>query len=146
MGHSTPVEIRAFVAADYGRALELWKTIDGLGLNESDTREAIEAFLARNPGFSAVAETSGRQLVGTVLCGHNGRSGSLYHLAVASSHRGLGIGRRLVEYCFGKLALAHIPRCNIFVYSANEAGNRFWVRNGWNHPTTWKVLQKRVQE
>lgn len=146
MGSSIAVEIRAFVAADYGAALELWQSIKGLGLNESDTPRAVEAFLARNPGFSAIAVSPRDQVVGAVLCGHNGRSGSLYHLAVASSHRGLGIGRRLIEYCFAKLAAAGIPRCNIFVYTENEAGNRFWLSNGWNDPTTWKVLQKHVQQ
>ena len=55
MGRSTTVEIRAFVAADYGLAFELWQSIEGLGLNESDTAEAVEAFLERNPGFSAIA-------------------------------------------------------------------------------------------
>jgi putative acetyltransferase len=142
----TAVEIRTFVPADCSLALEFWQGIEGLGLNESDTPEAVQAFLQRNPGFSAIAVAPGGQIVGAVLCGHNGRSGSLYHLAVASSHRGLGIGRRLVEYCFAKLAAARIPRCNIFAYTENEAGNGFWLRNGWNDPTTWKVLQKRVQQ
>lgn len=145
-GNSTAVEIRAFVAADYGLALKLWQSIEGLRLNESDTPEDVREFLDRNPGFSAIAAAPGGQIVGAVLCGHNGRSGSLYHLAVASSHRGLGIGRRLVEHCFTKLAAARIPRCNIFVYTENEAANRFWLRNGWDDPTTWKVLQKAVQQ
>ena len=145
MSTVTTVEIRAFIAADYHRALELWRSIEGLGLNESDSQEAVEAFLQRNPGFSALAVTPDGQVVGAVLCGHNGRSGSLYHLAVDSSQRRTGIGRRLVEYCFARLAAAHIPRCNVFVYTDNIAGNRFWARNGWNDPTTWKVLQKHVQ-
>jgi len=145
MVSSAAVEIRPFVATDCGPALELWQSIDGLGLNESDTPEAVEAFLERNPGFSAVAAVPGGRVVGAVLCGHNGRAGALYHLAVASSYRGLGIGSRLVEYCLAKLAAARIPRCNIFVYTENDAGNGFWLRNGWSDPTSWKVLQRRVQ-
>ena len=135
--------IRPFVIDDYQSAIRFWSMIDGMGLNESDTLESIDAFLIRNPEFSAVAVVDG-SIVGTILCGHNGRAGSLHHLAVAPSHRGLGIGVRLVEYCFAKLGDANIPRCNIFVYSDNEQGNRFWLRNGWIDPPTWKVLQKHV--
>lgn len=130
---------------DYGGAAELWSTIEGLGLNESDTPEAIEALLDRNPNFSAIAVDKGR-IVGTVLCGHNGRAGQIYHLAVAASYRGQGIGQTLVTYCFEKLAEAKIPRCNIFVYSNNNKGNLFWVRNGWVDPTAWKVMQKIIKE
>jgi N-acetylglutamate synthase len=144
MQDSSTAEIRPFVVADYARALALWSTIEGLGLNESDTPEAIEAFLERNLGFSAVALIDGT-MVGTVLCGHNGRAGSLHHLAVAPSCRGRGIGRGLINFAFSKLAAVNIPRCNIFVYTENEEGNRFWLNGGWNDPTTWKVLQKHVQ-
>ena len=137
------LEIRPFSMADYAGALSFWKCIEGLGLNESDTPEAIAAFLERNPNFCAVALVE-RVIVGTVLCGHNGRAGSLHHLAVASTLRGRGIATRLDDYSFSKLAEAGIPRCNIFVYNGNDEGNRFWLNNGWNDPTTWKVLQKHV--
>jgi ribosomal protein S18 acetylase RimI-like enzyme len=79
-----------------------------------------------------------------VLCGHNGRTALLYHLAVSPRYRRLGVGTRLVDYCFARLAAAKIPRCNIYVYKANRSGNRFWLRSGWKDPGTWKVLQKPV--
>jgi len=129
--------------SDYESAVVLWRSIEGMGLNESDTEEAIAQFLERNPGFSAVA-TAGAVLIGTVLCGHNGRAGFLYHFAVAPHWRHQGIGKRLVGYSFRKLTEASIPRCNIFVYTDNVEGNQFWLRDGWVDPTTWKVLQKRV--
>ncbi len=67
-------------------------------------------------------------------------------VAVAPDGTGRGTGQRPVADCFEQLALAGIPRCNIFVYADNEEGNRFWVRNGWDDPTTWKVLQKVLQK
>lgn len=144
MSKTDDIQIREFVAADYKHAVDFWSTVDGIALNESDTKEAIVALLDRNPGFGAIATDSTGVVVGAVLCGHNGRAGSLYHLAVAKEFRGRGLGRRLVEFCFSKLAEAKIPRCNIFVYTDNNLGNKFWIKNGWNDPTTWKVLQKRV--
>lgn len=137
------VVIRPFEFADYEGAHEFWLSIKGLGLNESDTPEAIEIFLTRNPGFSAIALCD-QIIIGTVLCGHNGRAGSLHHLAVAPDHRCKGIGRVLVNYAMTRLADAKIARCNIFVYNANDQGNDFWLKNGWNDPTTWRVLQKHV--
>jgi ribosomal protein S18 acetylase RimI-like enzyme len=130
--------------ADYEAAVTLWLAIEGLHLNESDTPEAVTALLERNPGFSAVA-LDGEKIIAAVLCGHNGRAGQLYHLAVAKRHRGRGVGQALVDYCFRKLSAAGIPRCNIFVYSNNDQGNHFWLKNGWIDPATWKVMQKLVE-
>jgi N-acetylglutamate synthase len=144
----TPIEIsaRAFILSDYSQAVELWSMIDGLKLNESDTLDAISAFLQHNSGFSAVALDAAGKIIGAVLCGHNGRAGALYHLAVANEHRGRGIAQALLAYCFAKLTEANIPRCNIFVYNDNDEGNRFWLRNDFVDPSDWKVMQKHLDE
>ncbi|HEY3699893.1 MAG TPA: GNAT family N-acetyltransferase [Spongiibacteraceae bacterium] len=139
------IEIRSFEMSDYQHAVDLWSSIDGLTLNESDGPGAISVFLKRNPKLSFVAKSKAGELIGTVLCGHNGRAGHIYHLAVAKSYRGQGLGRHLVGLCFDALAKENIPRCNIFVYSNNDLGNSFWLASGWNDPKTWKVLQKYVQ-
>jgi N-acetylglutamate synthase len=136
--------IRAFTFEDYQPSIDLWSRIEGLGLNESDTPGAISAFLDRNPGFSAVATDTVGNIIGTILCGHNGRAGSIQHLAVAVEYRGQGIAKRLLDYAFEHLAEAGIPRCNIFVYNDNHEGNAFWLNNDWSDPTTWRVLQKPV--
>jgi N-acetylglutamate synthase len=141
------VNIRVFTTAHCCKAIEFWSTIDGLSLNGSaDTPEAIAVFLERNSGFSVLALDGDNKIVGAVLCGHNGRAGALYHLAVAETHRGQGIARALVSFCFAKLAEAKIPRCNIFVYNDNDEGHRFWLQNGFVDPPTWKVMQKRLDE
>lgn len=138
--------IRAFTINDFDDALTLWKGIEGLYLNESDTRDGIAAFLQRNPGCSAVALDDSASMVGAVLCGHNGRAGHLYHLAVAATHRGQGIGRALTTFCTESLLKAGVQRCNIFVYSHNADGMKFWETNGWIAPTTWEVMQKRLAQ
>lgn len=80
---SNGIKIRAFTATDYNAAYALWSATEGLGLNESDTVQAMASFLDRNPGFSAVATGPDETLVGTILCGHNGRAGSITHLAAS---------------------------------------------------------------
>jgi N-acetylglutamate synthase len=137
------VHLRAFRLADYPAVLALWRRSEGLGLNESDSREAISAYLRRNPRLSLVAERNGR-LVGALLGGHDGRRGYLHHLAVARRQRRLGVGRRLVEECLARLARLGIPRVNIFVYADNAAGRRFWRRTGWILRRDLRLMQYRL--
>jgi N-acetylglutamate synthase len=141
---SPDIVIRTMVAADYPRAIDLWQRTEGIGLSESDTETAIGAFLARNPGLSALATARSGEVVGFVLCGHDGRRGYLHHLAVALPHRGRGVARALIDFCFARLAAAGIEKCNIFVYRENEDGVAFWRHNGWAEPT-WKLFQKRIE-
>ena len=66
--------------ADYPAVRSLWERTEGMGLNESDTPEAIAMFLERNPGLSLVIDSPDGEIVGAVLCGHDGRRGYLHHL------------------------------------------------------------------
>lgn len=95
--------------ADIESALALWRASEGLGLNESDTPDALTVFLARNPALSAVAIAADGRLVGAVLCGHDGRRGTLHHLAVAPDWRGRGIARRLVAHGIAGFQAIGIP-------------------------------------
>jgi N-acetylglutamate synthase len=140
--HGTFV-VREFLPSDLDDAIDLWSGSDGIGLNESDSRDALLRFLARNPGLSFVA-IEAPQLVGAILCGHDGRRGAIHHLAVAPAHRRRGLGSRLVEHCLDKLREAGIPRCNLYLYDDNEIGRRFWERHGWQAVDTWKTWQKRL--
>jgi putative acetyltransferase len=137
------IVVREFLASDLDDAVELWSKSDGVGLNESDTREALLRFLTRNSGQSAVAVDSGT-LVGAILCGHDGRRGTIHHLAVAPPWRRRGVGSQLVEYCLSRLREAGIPRCNLYLYDENEAGQRFWEHHGWQAVGTWKTWQRRL--
>lgn len=138
--HRGRAVIRCFRIEDYDAVVALWRRTEGVGLNESDTRRAIAAYLRRNPRFSFVAEKNGR-LIGAVLCGHDGRRGYLHHLAVARQHRQQGIGRQLVNACLAKLRQARIQRCNIFIFANNNAGIKFWVHHGWKPRTELRVMQ-----
>jgi N-acetylglutamate synthase len=133
--------IRPMTIADYEAVLQLWQKTEGVGLNESDGREPIESFLARNPGLSQVA-LNGAHIVGAVLCGHDGRRGYLHHLAVTKTHRKQGLGKALVEACLADLARLGIPKCNIFLFADNAEGEAFWKHNGWAKRTDLQVMQK----
>jgi putative acetyltransferase len=132
--------VRSFRVEDYDAVIALWRRTEGVGLNESDTRDAISAFLRRNPRLSFVAEKDGR-IIGAVLCGHDGRRGYLHHLAVARRYRHRGIGRQLAGACLAKLRKAGIQKCNIFIFADNAAGMKFWTHTGWSLRTELRLMQ-----
>ncbi len=137
--------VRLFRIEDFDAVIALWRRTEGVGLNESDTRRAITAFLRRNPCLSLVAEKDGR-IIGAVLCGHEGRRGYLHHLAVSKRHRRRGIGRQLVNACLAKLRKAGIQKCNIFIFAENKAGMKFWSHTGWSLRTELRLMQIRLDD
>jgi N-acetylglutamate synthase len=122
-------------------ALALFRSCPGVGLSAGDSAPEIADFLARNPGCSAVAETPAGVLVGAVLCGHDGRRGFLYHLAVHPDERGRGLGRALVAHSAAALAEVRIPRVSIHVFAHNDEGAKFWAKLGWHTRSDLSVLQ-----
>ncbi|HEX2971148.1 MAG TPA: GNAT family N-acetyltransferase [Tepidisphaeraceae bacterium] len=127
--------------ADYDEVMSFWRDQEGLGLNDSDSRGQIAAFLERNRGMSYVIRDQGC-VVAAVLCGHDGRRGSLHHLAVASSHRKRGLGRLLVQRCLDRLREEGIQKCNIFLFATNEEGQQFWRAIGYRERGDLRLLQR----
>lgn len=101
------IHIRAMRSDDYDKVQDLWQHIEGFYIRSvDDSREGIERFLARNPNMSVVALTdegdkNDEKIIGSVLCGHDGRYGSLYHVCVHEDFRKNGIGRngRICTQC-----------------------------------------------
>lgn len=124
------ITTREFVLRDYEQACALWHEAEGIEVCEGDLPEEIEIFLKRNPGLSRVAEEDG-VLAGAVLCGHDGRRGWIYHLAVGPRFRGRGVGKCLVDECLRGLRAAGLRRALILVAPDNALGRTFWQRNGW---------------
>jgi ribosomal protein S18 acetylase RimI-like enzyme len=127
-------------AEDFNEIFALWQRCDGVGLTPSDCREAVEAYLIRNPGLSLVARRDSR-IIGAVLCGHDGRRGYLYHLAVDREHRQQGVGKSIVNECLARLTAARILKVTIFVYDRNRQGQAFWRKAGWKDRGDLVVLQ-----
>ena len=102
-GMVSKIDISAFSIGDYDAAIDLWKRVDGLEIAEGDDRESIAQFLLHNPSLSRVAR-DGSAIVGVALCGHDGRRGHIYHLAVDPAYQGHGLGKRLIDECLAFLA------------------------------------------
>lgn len=124
------IEFREMVIEDYEESFALWNKTEGMGLSSADSRESIQLYLERNQGFSQVAVYHGR-VIGTLLSGHDGRRGYLYHLAVEPEFRGQSIAKKLVRHAIALLREAGIQRAHIMVLDSNETGKAFWSRMGW---------------
>jgi len=121
--------VRECLPDDLPAALALWRVSPGVGLSDADEPVALQRFLARNPGLSGVA-TRGSTLVGTLLCGHDGRRGLIHHLVVAEAERRHGIARALVERARSALHRAGIAKCHLLAFGDNAPAQAFWRRVG----------------
>ena len=127
---------------DLAEVIQFWQGMEGIGLSESDSYSALSFYMQRNPGLSWVARNRDRELIGAVLCGHDGRRGYLHHLAVAPDCRRKGIGRALVERCLYSLRELKILKCNVFLFNQNPEGEGFWKAMGWKGREDLVLLQR----
>jgi len=135
--------VREMTVDDLEGAVRLWQNTPGMGLSSADAPEKLESFLRRNPGLSFVALDEAR-LVGTAMCGQDGRRGFIYHVAVDGACRRRGIGRKLVESCTAGLKAEGIEKCHIMVLAGNQEGLVFWQKMGWSQRRDILLLSRGV--
>ena len=125
------IEIRTMTIEDYDGVYDLWMTIRGFAIRSiDDSRMGVERFLRRNPATSVVAVENGK-IVGSILCGHDGRRGCLYHVCVHGDYRMQGIGKSMVVFCMNELKKEEISKVSLIAFTKNDIGNAFWNRIGW---------------
>lgn len=123
--------VRAMAADDYDMVYRLWMKIKGFAIRSvDDSREGVAAFLARNPGMSVVALEDGK-VVGSILCGHDGRRGCMYHVCVDPDYRLRGIGKSMVVQAMEALRREDISKVSLIAFTENDIGNAFWKEIGW---------------
>ena len=114
---------------DYDEIYALWKTTHGISLSEADNKESVQRYLERNPGQCLVCRFSGA-IVGTILCGNDGRRAYIHHAAVAAGHRRHGVAAELVKLALNKQKELGMARCHLLVRYNNELGKAFWDSTG----------------
>lgn len=151
--------VREMTMDDYDEVHALWLSISKFGIRSlDDSRTGIERFLRRNPEtcvvcvddkqpasgapgdavgsradadeLNGVTRGSGR-IVGSILCGNDGRRGCLYHVCVSRDYRRRGIGRMMVDFCLAALQREHVNKVCLNAYVTNDIGNAFWRSLGW---------------
>lgn len=130
MSEISNIEIRPMTVEDYDEIFAMWQITSKRALSEADSRENIARYLRRNPGMSQVAAADGR-IVGTVLCGHDGRRGFIHHMAVKENFRRHGIAGEMARAALESLKADGIYKTHIFCYTNNNLGQSFWSALGW---------------
>ncbi len=125
MSVAPPAALRTFAPEHIGRARELWSRTPGVGLSAADGDAPLGEYLLRNPGLSHVVELDGA-VVGTILCGHDGRRGLIHHLVVSAGLRRRGYGRLLLATGLHGLRAAGIDKVHVLVFRSNAIGHGFW--------------------
>ena len=131
MGEKT-FTIKTMTIDDYQGLHDLWMTIHGFGIRSiDDSRTGVERFLKRNPTTSVVAVSEKGEIVGGILCGHDGRRGCLYHVCVREDYRMHGIGKSMVVMAMNALKKEKINKVSLIAFTENDIGNSFWKEIGW---------------
>ena len=124
------IYIRPMSIEDYDDIYNLWTLTKGMGLNNlDDTKTGINIFLQRNPNTCFVA-ISHNEIIGTIISGHDGRRGYIYHTAVSEKFRKKGVGQKLVTSSLAALKNEGINKVALVVFSNNNLGNLFWEKLG----------------
>jgi ribosomal protein S18 acetylase RimI-like enzyme len=130
--------------ADVSAAREFWVRVPGLSLGAADEPAALARFFVRNPGLSWGVFDDG-VLCATLLAGHDGRRGFLYHLAVSPEYRGHGLSTELMRRALDGLSAVGIDKVHAFVLADNSQGLAFWAsaaRRGWSRRGDILVFSK----
>ncbi|MBS5132255.1 MAG: GNAT family N-acetyltransferase [Lachnospiraceae bacterium] len=123
--------VRQMKIEDYDQVYALWRKIRGFGIRSvDDSKEGVARFLRRNPDTSVVAVEED-QIVGAILCGHDGRRGCLYHVCVDPDWRMRGIGKAMVVYAMEALKKEEINKVSLIAFTQNDIGIAFWKEIGW---------------
>jgi ribosomal protein S18 acetylase RimI-like enzyme len=86
------------------------------------------------------------KVTGVLLCGHDGRRGHIYHVAVDVRSRGRGIGRALLAAALDALRKEGINKAALVVFDANSQGNAFWERVGFTERSDLVYRDKSLNE
>ena len=123
--------VRIMTMEDYDEVYALWNKIKGFAIRSiDDSRDGVERFLRRNPTTSVVAVEDGK-IIGSILCGHDGRRGCFYHVCVHPDNRRHGIGKKMVVFAMNALKDEHINKVSLIAFTQNDIGNAFWNTIGW---------------
>lgn len=112
--------------------MSFWEADERIGVSGSDSKEGISSYLEHNPGFCMVIMDENDSIITTILSGHDGRRGFIYHLYVADEHRNNGLGKLLTDNACEKLKDAGIDKVYIHIYQNNTDGQKFREKSGFS--------------
>ena len=120
--------IRPFEEGDRDAVKALWRT--AFAEFSDDPDDSIDFCLRTRHGAVFVGLLEG-VVVATVLAGHDGHRGWLYHVATAPEHRGRGHARSMLAHAEAFLAARGVPKVNLQIRLGNAGVQSFYERLGY---------------
>ncbi|HUZ18513.1 MAG TPA: GNAT family N-acetyltransferase [Spirochaetia bacterium] len=129
---------------DFDEVFAFWRDNNGVGTSHIESREHLDTFLQRNPGLSFKI-TDRDAIVGTIICGHDGRRGYVHHLAVKNGYSKIEIGRALIDRTLRGLHDIGIRKCHIFIAADNKGSIDFWRSINWDETGDLKIFSHDIE-
>ena len=135
-------KIRTMTASDYDEVYKLWYSIKSFAIRQiDDSRDGIVKFLKRNKTTCVVAVCDGK-IIGSILCGHDGREACFYHVCVREDMRNHGVATHMVNYIIDKLNKLSINKIRLVAFKNNKLGNKFWKDIGFAQNKNINIYEK----
>ena len=140
--NSKNYKIRKMVIGDYAEVYKLWHGIKNFAIRQiDDSKDGIVKFLNRNKTTCVVAVCDGK-IIGSILCGHDGREACFYHVCVREDMRNRGVATHMVNYIIDKLNKLNINKIRLVAFKNNKLGNKFWKDIGFVQNKNINIYEK----
>jgi ribosomal protein S18 acetylase RimI-like enzyme len=120
--------IRPFEQRDREAVKALWRVAFAEFPDAPDN--SIDFCLRTGHGALFVGTLAG-EVIATVMAGHDGHRGWLYHVATAPAHRARGYARSMIAHAEAYLASLGVPKVNLQIRMGNAAVQGFYERIGY---------------
>lgn len=124
------LQIREAQPEDDAAIATLWMDC-GLSKPWNPAQADIDGLRTSGHGALLVGTDAEGTVIATVMVGHDGHRGWLYYVAVASDHRGQGIGRHMVQQAESWLADRNVPKAMLMVRPDNNSIEAFYRHLGY---------------
>ena len=130
---------------DKDQVIKLWNKVFPIYSPHNDPLTSINRKLAVDDNLFFVAESSEKNVIGTIIAGYDGHRGWIYYLAVKPELRNQNIGSLMVKHAEKKLESLGCPRINLMGKIGNQGVFSFYQKLGYvDDPVV--VLSKRLYE
>lgn len=114
----------------YDEMIALWKSVEGISITESDTKESLAKYLKYNQKF-CFGVFENEELIGTCLAGTDWKRGYIQHVCISEKFQKKGFAKKCIQKSLEALKKEGIAKSHIFVLKENVEGKLFWDHLNW---------------
>lgn len=124
------MEIAPYSQAHFASVKALWEDVFPDDAPRDYAEVSIPAKAKEHPELFLLA-LDGERVVGSVMAGYDGHRGWLYRVAVAKTHRHLGVGAALIREAERRLWALGCVKINLQVRGTNQGVTAFYQNLGY---------------